>query len=405
MWSRAELTYCCNVHPGATLSTVSANIEKRITAVASGRKLAQMSAGLWLANDTACELFDSAKKQQDFSHTLRSAHLGIGTLNGFPFGDFHQAVVKQKVYQPHWGEVARLQYTLTLARLYALAEVFPDQHATISTLPLGYAHEWSSRKQEEAGLHLISLIKALELLEKDTGKHVRICLEMEPDCVLERTDQLIDFFDYLIEMAKDVTPESIRRYLGCCYDTCHQAVMYEDVGASMQAIVDAGITIGKIQISNAITAHMHSRNTALELCNLLQEPKFLHQTKIKTKAGSIISLPDLNQDTFENAYQQFGDQIVDAEWRIHYHVPVHLESFDHPLLGTTQHAIHAALDFLKHSPHLHPTLEIETYTWAQFSQQKLSASVGDFNLTQELQRELEWLEAQLHQRELLKDSR
>ena len=111
------LGYCTNVHPGADLDAIRRNLQTYALAV---KQLVTpdkpMGVGLWLAAPAA-----RAMRQGDtagaFAAWLAEVRLLPFTLNGFPFGDFHQAVVKHAVYEPTWCDAARLEYTLDLIEI------------------------------------------------------------------------------------------------------------------------------------------------------------------------------------------------------------------------------------------------------------------------------------------------
>ena len=86
------------------------------------------------------------------------------------------------------------------------------------------------------------MLKYLQNLEEDTSIHIQMCIEMEPSCTLEFTDQLISFFlDQLIPYAhsKSISKDTVLRYIAVCYDVCHQAIMYEDMASFTGPIVYA----------------------------------------------------------------------------------------------------------------------------------------------------------------------
>ena len=61
----------------------------------------------------------------------------VATVNGFPYGTFHHAPVKQSVYLPDWRFTERLDYTKKLAELLAIW--LPDgMTGSISTVPVGF---------------------------------------------------------------------------------------------------------------------------------------------------------------------------------------------------------------------------------------------------------------------------
>src|SRR5262249_55954653 len=129
--------YCTNVHAGADLEQTQANLERYARAIK--RRVspnARMGVGLWLAASAARKLVGEGQLGA-FAAWLAEAGLVPFTLNGFPFGDFHQAVVKHRVYEPTWFNPARTEYTRNLiAILHGLLP--PGMEGSISTLPIAW---------------------------------------------------------------------------------------------------------------------------------------------------------------------------------------------------------------------------------------------------------------------------
>src|SRR5262245_32923717 len=117
-WS--QIGYCTNVHAGADLETTRANLERYALAVKSRVASNElMGVGLWLSAKAAEKRL--AERQADkFLDWLQNVVLVPYTFNGFPHGDFHQAVVKHRVYHPTWWESDRLEYTLDLIAIQHL---------------------------------------------------------------------------------------------------------------------------------------------------------------------------------------------------------------------------------------------------------------------------------------------
>ncbi|KMT65457.1 metabolite traffic protein EboE [Catenovulum maritimum] len=402
-YSANQLTYCSNVHPGESLDAVIDNIQTKFVKVKNARQLSSMHSGLWLANKAAKSLIDEPDKLSLFQQVLKHNGVELTSLNGFPFGDFHQAVVKNKVYLPDWSETSRLDYSKNLAKILALCMPKAQLKGAISTLPFGYASLWNTRKQAKATEQLIELIKYLIELEEKTGKQIQFGIEMEPDCVFEKTSQLVDYFKHDLLPAAAIAGYSkhqVLRYIGCCYDTCHQAVLNEDILISLEQISQLGIEIVKIQISNAVAADIKNTEQIEQLNQLFSDPKFLHQTKITSKASpqeSSTALADLSKSELEQFLQQNQNQAFSA--RIHYHIPINQDSFPYGFISSTQDAIKQCLSFLVNNPDCRPFLEVETYTWLNF----IDASIKlDTQLISGLTQELTWLENTLSELKLLK---
>ena len=399
-WQRSELFYCSNVHGGEDWGEVSYQLQHYISEVRDKRGLKTMAAGLWFPAELARSLVAAQDRCSPLNVALIQHGLELFSLNGFPYCGFHDEVVKQQVYSPDWSATQRYDYTLDLA--FLLADCLPANYAgeaTISSLPLGFAKQWNNDKQQTATMALCCFAEKLAQLHKKTGCSIRLCLEMEPECVLETTDQAIDFFcNQLPATAKaaGIDIALINRHLGICFDVCHQAVMFEDPWDSLQKLKNAGIIVGKIQISSALEV-----NTVEQLPTLknFDEPRYLHQVRMRHDDGSVsgvMDLPDVLLD--DGKWPNFP-------WRIHFHLPVQLDAVavDSVMISyapaTTQQAILRTLDYLAANDDFKPHLEIETYTWDVLPVDLRPRD--DATLIAGLAAELDWLEQAMQQRGLL----
>ena len=86
---------------------------------------------------------------------------------------------------------------------------------------------------------------ALEELEEETGKRIRIALEPEPGCTIETVVQAADFL-------ADVAPE----WIGVCLDACHLAVQFESPDGALGLLEQAGVPVVKAQVSSALRVAM-----------------------------------------------------------------------------------------------------------------------------------------------------
>lgn len=394
-WQRHELTYCCNVHPAETVESLNTVIAFFMSGVRQARNLQIMGAGLWFSDQVSAELATDPAKCAELVNLLDRNGIKLFTLNGFPFGNFHAESVKEQVYTPDWSQSQRYNYTQRLAEILAIC--LPDDmtEGTISTLPLGFRYAWTKQQHEAALEALCRLARFLADLYQATGRSIRVCLEMEPDCVLETTEEMIHFFQQQLPAkasALGISEEIIRNHLGVCFDVCHQAVMFEEVDHSMVRLLAAEIAIGKIQISSALELKCPDQESGLQALHKFAEQKYLHQVRTK-KNNKLIGSVDLAV-AFET-----NDFPKTEPWRVHFHVPIQATTLERQELDTTQNSILKALDFLKTNPECHPHLEVETYTW-----QVLPVSLcpqNDFALINGLSEELNWLEKQMSSRGLL----
>jgi len=391
-WSPENITYCSNVHAGESLNEILHNLNHFNRPVRQQRDVDTMTSGLWLSA-TAAETLKDPEQLRRFKQALNSTGLTLTSINGFPFGNFHDEKVKEKVYLPDWSDIARLNYTKNLADI--LASCLPENitQGAISTLPLGYRSFWNQKKQASANTNIQAILQHLAKLYETTGKQILLCIEMEPDCVLESTKELIHYFQQEVQSGMQHSD-----FLGICFDVCHQAVMFEDIEQSLKKITAAGIRIGKIQLSNALQVDLNTPDTqqTLHYLHEFSEPKYLHQVKTIDSTQRLQSSPDLTLALSDSDDYQLPQN---NPWRIHFHVPLHAETLLHPSLSTTRQALYEVFDFLQHHKDVRPYLEVETYSWQALPESL--RPMDDDQLIDGIVSELNWVEDELRKRDLL----
>jgi hypothetical protein len=244
------VAYCTNIHPGADLEALTAELERtwpRVRArLAPDRPFAL---GMWFSAQTAHQI---ATQQSigGLREWLDANDLTVQTLNGFPYGDFHQQRVKQLVYQPNWFDRSRWNYTMDLVTI--LRQLVPPRStASISTLPLAWRHPAPTPDQlQAAAQQLRDMAGHLHGLAENTGIMVRLCLEPEPGCYLQCSDDVVCFMNEFLFGGSD--EEIVREHIGVCHDICHAAVVFESQQDALHRYQAAGISLGKVQISSAI---------------------------------------------------------------------------------------------------------------------------------------------------------
>jgi hypothetical protein len=383
------LGYCTNVHAGATYDQTLANLEKyavRVKALASPGE--PMGVGLWLSARAARQVLEQ-DRVGELRDWLESRGLLAYTFNGFPHGDFHQAVVKFKVYQPDWSEQARLAYSIDLANIVAC--LLPEgAEGSISTSPVGWGTDFrqSPEKQRAAAFHLRSMADHLTRVEAERGRLIHLNLEPEPGCLLTTSQDLVEFFEqYLLPGPGE---GSVRRHIRVCHDVCHAAVMFEAQADVLERYRHAGIEIGKVQLSSAIRARFDTldgdqRAACLEQMRSFAEDRYLHQTVIQSAAPAaarefVDDLPKALAMVGDNSNlnsQNLGTSSL-GEWRVHFHVPLYLERFG--WIETTQQEIldcMAAVRRVSGVKHF----EAETYAWnvlpSDLQVEDLAAGIAD----------------------------
>ena len=357
-----KLAYCTNVHAGADLAQTRQNLLRHAVQVKRQCSPNQsMGIGLWLSAQTAHDLLQQ-EQTDEFADWLRHNGLVPFTFNGFPFGDFHQEVVKHKVYHPTWAEPERLAYTLNLVAL--LDRLAPaGWEGSISTLPLA----WRNPPADDAWWQAVrtqlrNLANQLHRFEQETGRLVYVCIEPEPGCLLQTSGDVVQLFQgQLLQGMSAAEEESILRHLRVCHDVCHAVVMCESQESVLQAYDKAGIRVGKVQISSAVCVPFDripwgDRQAAFAQLASFAEDRYLHQTTIQQADATPLFFDDLPA-ALEFAVQS-GE--LSGTWRVHFHVPVYLERFG--LLETSRHDIEACLQACRARPEIEH-FEVETYAW------------------------------------------
>lgn len=370
--------YCTNVHAGASLTQTRANLLHHAVAVRQRVHAgAPMGVGLWLSANSAREIL-LGNRLQEWSDWLATEGLVPYTFNGFPHGDFHQPVVKHRVYLPTWYDQERYRYTLDLIRIQD-ALLPKGMSGTISTLPIGWGISLPGKDHlHQSGQFLIQIGQHLKQLEDSTGRHIMVCLEPEPGCILERSQDVVHFMEtYLFAGNEEST---LRRYLGVCHDVCHASVMFEDQADALRSYFHAGINVGKIQISSAIGIDFNrlppnQRELARAQLARFNETRYLHQTCIQKTHKTPI-------DFFEDVSIPLESQESLGEWRTHFHVPIYLSHIGH--LKTSQEAILQCRSMVK-TLGIQPDFEVETYAWGVLPPEHQEPSLADG-----IARELEW---------------
>jgi len=391
-----HLSYSTLVHPGDnwelmlhSLRTYVPQVKARVSPHGS------FGVSLRLSASSAQTLTGDPGERHRLKEFLHQHDMYLYTVNAFPYGPFKNTMVKKTVYEPDWRSDERAIYTMQVADI--LAEVGGEHvDPSIQSPPLGFKPRVTGPDVVAAYTRQVTRVVAhLVLLRERTGRTVTLALEPEPYCFLETTEEAIDYFtNHLYAkdavrslvtqtgLSKQHAEESLRRHLGMVYDICHQAVEYENIGASLQALADAGIPVFKLQEAAA----MRVPEVTQEIVDALREyadTVYLTQT-VEQRGGQLTRYLNL-----EDAFEAWAKDPGPREWRTHVHVPVFLDVLDELGIKTTRFAIEDALKFHKKNK-LSPQLEIETYTWDVLPDHLKTGDIVDY-----VQRELEWVRGQL----------
>lgn len=385
-----HLTYCLNIHPTQTWAEARAALEGPVARVRSQVcPDAPFAVGLRFSGEAVADLKDPENRAELKRILQTHDYLGV-TVNGFPYGRFHGARVKEDVYQPDWRDPERLRYTNDLADL--MADIAPEVGPiSLSTVPGTFKPLASGAEGEIAG-NLLKSVAHLFELERKTGVTVALAIEPEPFCFLETIAEAIAFFqDHLfaenaVRRLADLTGLSssdaaaaLPRFLGLCYDVCHAAVEFEDATGSISALRAADIPIHKLQLSAALRVPVvdTARRAALAA---FDEPTYLHQV-VRRRDQEMQIHADLPEAL------ALGAATDGEEWRVHFHVPIFID--DLGAFASTRGFLEEVLALHKVDP-VSPHLEIETYTWDVLPQALRGESV-EFDIS----REINWVKGKL----------
>lgn len=375
-----HLGYCTNIHPGEAWDDHFRHLREQVPAVkAAYSPNAPLGLGLRVANQASIDLMQPEQLAQ-FKTWLAEAGCYVFTMNGFPYGGFHDTVVKDQVHAPDWTTTERADYTIRLFRL--LAQLLPDYELEggVSTSPLSYRLWWNSpgRPSAAAGYqamidgtqHMLRVLDELMQLRQQTGKILHLDIEPEPDGLLDNLDDFIEWYTGMLRPAARTyldqkygltaaqADDALRDHMQLCYDVCHMAVTYETTDQALHKLTVADIRVGKVQISSALHLDFDSNpadaQAKLGAIRAFNEPTYLHQVVARLADGTRQRFADLP------AALAAYDPDTHREWRVHFHVPLFLQNYGQ--LGSTQRDVLAAL----HRQRTHPftkQLEVETYTW------------------------------------------
>lgn len=380
--------YCTNVHPASSYEGLLAELDRHAVAV---RRAAcpggVLGLGLWLPAGVAREVLER-DRVRELAGWLGERGLRVFTINGFPYGDFHGLVVKRRVYEPNWADPRRARYTIDLAKILA-GLLLGDDEGSISTLPVGWKADVLGLPGalEGAAEGLRVVVEALHRLRQETGKTIHIDLEPEPGCWLSQSEEVVRFFEERLWGRGE--EDRVREHVRVCHDICHATVMFEDQERVIGRYRDAGIRIGKVQVSSALRVDFErmdrdERAKAVEQLQAFCEDRYLHQTVVRASAsdGGLMFFEDLPE-----AIEAYRAGVLRAgEWRVHFHLPVFIERCG--LLETTAGQIAGCFGAIRAEDGIRH-FEVETYAWGV-----LPESVRGEGLARGIAGELRWVVGQ-----------
>jgi len=394
-----HLTYCSNIHPGEKWDDHFKSLKENIPFIREQLAPGQaFGLGLRVANEASIEL-SKPEILAEFKTWLNEHNIYVFVINGFPYGGFHNTVVKDDVHTPDWTTTDRLEYTIRLFRI--LSQLLPEEmEGGVSTPPLSYRLWWKNDAEKQDALkratsNIFLLLDELITIEKETGQVLHLDIEPEPDGLFDNTtDFVIWYRDILLpggikylneghQLDSETAAATIRKYIQLCYDICHAAVGYEQPEDILRLLDENGIKVGRIQVSSALkidfSTNKEIKRKAIET---FDEPVYLHQVVTRNADGTHSHYPDLPE--------AIADWNTDhLEWRIHFHVPLFIQSYG--ALDSTQGDIVKTLAIHSEKP-FSSFLEVETYTWGVLPED-MQKPIGE-----SIVREIEWVKKVLDDR-------
>ncbi len=171
-------------------------------------------------------------------------------------------------------------------------------------------------------------------LERRTGRRIVLALEPEPCCLLETIAETVAFFrehlhsttaaarlGELTGLDAAAAGTALRDHLGVCLDLCHAAVEFEEPAQCLRELEAAGIAVAKIQVTAGLRIPRVTVESA-EALRRLEDAVYLHQV-VERSADGLRRFEDLDAALASSAWRD-----RDSEWRVHFHVPVFLETLD-----------------------------------------------------------------------------
>jgi hypothetical protein len=382
-----QLAYCTNIHRGESWAQTFDSLQKYTLAVRDRVSAGKPYAiGLRLGADAARELSDKATLLA-FQKWLDAQNCYVFTINGFPYGRFHGARVKEQVYAPDWTTRERLDYTNLLIDL--LAQIVPAGiEGSVSTVPVSFKEFIRDERQvRQARDQLWRCVEHVERVARRSNRKLHLGLEPEPLCYLETSAETVEFFEQL----RADRPGDIRldEFLGVNYDCCHLAVEFEEPREAMSRLRQHGIKISKLHFSSALK--IRPTTEVRQALKAFADDIYFHQVIARDADGRLTRYRDLDVALDQKLEAEGRKQA--EEWRIHFHIPLHSQPTK--LFDTTTDHLLGVMDVLADTPSLCSHIEMETYTW-----EVLPPELKQRDVVNQLVSEYEWTLAQLARRGL-----
>lgn len=241
--------------------------------------------------------------------------------------------VKDQVHQPDWRSEERLAFMFGATNL--LAEIAdpdgPEPGITTnalsyrSWLDIDFPANWAALT-----LNVVRVVQHLANIREKSGITIHMDLEVEPGSVLRDTSDVIRFWnDWLLtrgaamlsdkmQVTDGTAAEAMNRHVRLALDTAHAAVVRDDAVTSLDQLTEAGVGIGRLQISSALELTVPDSETdQQELLGHLNglRSATLSQQLVATRDGAIVK-------RFDDLPEAIDSGSAGDTWRIDTHAPV-----------------------------------------------------------------------------------
>ncbi len=359
-----HLVYSLNIHPGELWEDQFQAI-RIYTAQIRHKVAGDRPFGLGLRiSSRAARTLQNPRLRRSIREEWDAKGFYAVTINGFPYGRFHGARVKERVYAPDWRTDERLRYTLALATI--LADWLPeDVPGSISTVPGAYGPWIRDEADVRAMVRRWAIVAArLARIRDRRGREIALAIEPEPDCWVESVAGWVEVFDRwvlpwgvpvvqkLLGCSVRGAEDTLRTHLALCLDTCHLAVVGEHPTHVLARLRQAGLGVAKIQVSVAPFA----RNTRAgrRALRAFDDGVYLHQTRAWDGTVEAGRWPDLCEALVELRHGR-------SSWEIRTHCHIPLFARPRPPLSSTARFLDA--EFWEWALKSTEVFEIETYTF------------------------------------------
>src|SRR4051812_30521266 len=194
--SGLHLAYCGNIHRGETWGETFAALETHTLGVRDRVSSRDQPYGIGLRlSDSAARALADRSALDGFRRWLDTNNCYVFTINGFPFGRFHGASVKEQVFAPDWSTPERVEYTNRLFEI--LASLLPEGvSGSVSTLPGSFKEFIRDDADVEAIRHNVwRCVEHVASVAESSGKDLHLGLEPEPFGLFENTAETLRFFE------------------------------------------------------------------------------------------------------------------------------------------------------------------------------------------------------------------